>query len=406
MSIYSPPTQNVAIFDTELFNSSDNTITQGQADKRYLRFPVAQGNETLQAIEVNGVATFDNNIVQVGDFNIAQTTTTNTANTLKASSVTSNWGTTLANPTLTITDSASTNNIRMYPNLPANNYNSIVQANDRCIIGNGGSLVATVAGGTGINTGIRINSTSTTIGYGSLTSTPSSAVACNATTVVVRPTLTFPDNKVQNSAFTGGTPGTYTNADMTIDANGKISAISNGTVALPFAPRAANYSDYQSTSGSGTYSVGTRVNCGGTWGEEDYIILRVTAQGNWKNTGSGWENFATTSGQLIFRPHYAPAGVWAGHSSAQARYTNNTNNSNIGSIQKSLYYIGAINNGTQNSFYIYGADKNITFCFQSPSATGGWNYSHLIEYITHSPTGGTVTFTNGSGTNSTNNILP
>jgi hypothetical protein len=409
MSIYSPPTQNVAIFDTELFNSSDNTITQGQADKRYLRFPVAQGDETLQAIEVNGVATFDNNIVQVGDFNIAQTTTTNTANTLKASSVTSNWGTTLANPTLTITDSVSTNTIRMFPNLPAGNYNQIVQANDRCIIGNGGSLVATVAGGTGINTGIRINSTSTTIGYGSLTSTPDSAVACNATTVVVRPSLTFPDNKVQNSAFTGGTPGTYTNTNMTIDANGKISAISNGTVALPFAPRAANYSDYQNSSGSGAYSLGTKVTCGGTWGEEDYIILRVTAQGNWKNTGTGWENFAVTSGQLIFRPYYAPAGSWAGvgpGSGTQVKYTTNSGNSNIGSIGKALYYTGAINNGTQNSFYISATNKVIQFGFTSPSATGGWNYTHLIEYITRSPTGGTVTFTDGTGTNATNNSLP
>jgi hypothetical protein len=33
----------------------------------------------------------------------------------------------------------------------------------------------------------------------------------------------------QNSAFTGGTPGTYTNTNMTIDTNGKISAIANGS---------------------------------------------------------------------------------------------------------------------------------------------------------------------------------
>jgi len=41
--------------------------------------------------------------------------------------------------------------------------------------------------------------------------------------------IRYADNKVQNTAYTGGTAGTYTNTNMTIDANGKISAISNGT---------------------------------------------------------------------------------------------------------------------------------------------------------------------------------
>jgi hypothetical protein len=41
--------------------------------------------------------------------------------------------------------------------------------------------------------------------------------------------IKYADNKVQNTAYTGGTSGTYTNTNMTIDANGKISAISNGS---------------------------------------------------------------------------------------------------------------------------------------------------------------------------------
>jgi len=40
--------------------------------------------------------------------------------------------------------------------------------------------------------------------------------------------IRYADNKVQNTAYTGGTAGAYTNTNMTIDANGKISAISNG----------------------------------------------------------------------------------------------------------------------------------------------------------------------------------
>lgn len=48
--------------------------------------------------------------------------------------------------------------------------------------------------------------------------------------------IRYADNKVQNTAYTGGTPGTYTATNMTIDANGKISAISNGTAAVNLLP--------------------------------------------------------------------------------------------------------------------------------------------------------------------------
>ena len=42
--------------------------------------------------------------------------------------------------------------------------------------------------------------------------------------------IIFPNSTIQNSAFTGGTAGTYTNTNMHIDSNGKILAISNGSV--------------------------------------------------------------------------------------------------------------------------------------------------------------------------------
>lgn len=56
MSSYNPPIENVPIFDSSLFreNNADTSLTITQADKRYLRYPVAQGNETLQGATIQG----------------------------------------------------------------------------------------------------------------------------------------------------------------------------------------------------------------------------------------------------------------------------------------------------------------------------------------------------------------
>ena len=63
MTSYGPPSDDVAIFDTIYFKSGEEFLTQNQADKRYLRFPNAQGTENLQEINVNGNATFNANII-------------------------------------------------------------------------------------------------------------------------------------------------------------------------------------------------------------------------------------------------------------------------------------------------------------------------------------------------------
>lgn len=63
MADYNPPTEDLPIFDASVFTTGDEFITQKQADKRYLRYPNAQGTENLLAINVNGTATFNSNIV-------------------------------------------------------------------------------------------------------------------------------------------------------------------------------------------------------------------------------------------------------------------------------------------------------------------------------------------------------
>ena len=61
MASYNPPTENVPIFDTTLFDDPNDFLTPTAGDKRYLKYPVAQGKETLQEILVGGIATFNNN---------------------------------------------------------------------------------------------------------------------------------------------------------------------------------------------------------------------------------------------------------------------------------------------------------------------------------------------------------
>ena len=406
MSIYSPPTQNVAIFDTELFKTSDRFITQGECDKRYLRFPVAQSTETLQAIGVNGVATFNNTITQAGEFRIQQTDISNNTviNNFRASTIESGWGTSVTTATLQVADTSSGNNIRFHTNIQASNFGSINRTGDATIMNSGGNrrLNVTVFTG-GVYTGLKVTGSDTSIGYGGSGANvnPVNAVICDASGVIISPSITFPNSTVQNSAFTGGTAGTYTNTNMTIDANGRISAISNGTVpSIPFAPKFANFSDYQV---SGSHSSGTLVRWFGSWGKQDYIMLKVNAFANWGTFGGDWLNYATTTGVLILRPHYAPSFIWADNVSTQAKYSTNSGNANIGQIMKTIYYTNILNNGTQTYFYIYGSDDYIQFNFQSPGVAGGWQYSHMIEYICHSTSGGGITIVDGTGTN---NSLP
>lgn len=63
MSSSLPPLENLAIFDNELFTAGDIPLTYNTAIKKFLRYPAAQGDETLQAITVNGTSTFNNNIL-------------------------------------------------------------------------------------------------------------------------------------------------------------------------------------------------------------------------------------------------------------------------------------------------------------------------------------------------------
>jgi hypothetical protein len=82
MSVNPPPNPNVATFNNLYwltFDAGADGLTEAEADLLYLKFPVAQGTEDLQAIAINGVTTaYDDIFVAdgtLGTSSINQTTT-------------------------------------------------------------------------------------------------------------------------------------------------------------------------------------------------------------------------------------------------------------------------------------------------------------------------------------------
>jgi hypothetical protein len=62
MSSTNPPNPNVDAFNNLYWTTIDEALNTSDGDKRYLRFPVAQGKETFQNIDVNGISQFNTNI--------------------------------------------------------------------------------------------------------------------------------------------------------------------------------------------------------------------------------------------------------------------------------------------------------------------------------------------------------
>jgi hypothetical protein len=54
MASYEPPTEDLPIFDPEVFLTGDEPLTYNIAVKKFLKYPYAQGTENLQDITISG----------------------------------------------------------------------------------------------------------------------------------------------------------------------------------------------------------------------------------------------------------------------------------------------------------------------------------------------------------------
>lgn len=108
MSNQLPPLEDLPIFDSAVFTAGDQTLTYNQALKRFLRYPNAQGKETLAEIVVNGTSTFNSNAL-FDDAIISITDGGKFSNTLAQDSIILNNSDTGTTTTMTSENVTSTN---------------------------------------------------------------------------------------------------------------------------------------------------------------------------------------------------------------------------------------------------------------------------------------------------------
>ncbi len=283
MSAYPPPNQDLPIFNPVEWDRPNIPLTINDAKEFFLEYPNAQGSENLQTIIVNGASTFNdtasfNDLVEIDQ----PTSTLNTLNLVGD------------NPGINITATARTTPntaglITINGSSTATKENPIVGAND--------SVVSSSIYDTNDTGSLTLTQKSTTIGSGlKLTN---NKVECYGELEIEDATgnvgkITFPDGTEQTTAFTGAgqgenledvltegnsagtnsidmnnnavenassvsfgvggaggsqtksytgagaSAGVYSNTNITIDSDGQITSISNGSVNTPVPQNISN----------------------------------------------------------------------------------------------------------------------------------------------------------------------
>lgn len=164
---------------------------------------------TGQIYANTGVMIYDNNAVS-GSHQFATSNGSgvqSTPLTLNSTSTTisTSFGATSNNPALIITDTFSTNKCNIVPNIIAGGFNPATDVGNITIIGSGtiNTEILQLSSHSATNNYVKIRPTSVGMGAGSTSSTATTSVECNGTSVLITPSITFPDTSVQSTAYTG-----------------------------------------------------------------------------------------------------------------------------------------------------------------------------------------------------------
>ena len=106
-----------------------------------------------------------------------------------------------------IVDSSTTNQLDVIPNVGGGLYNASTDAGNILLLGTSNTISSEtiqLSTWSATNNYVKVRPTSVGMGAGGASNTATTSVECNGTTVRITPSITFPDNTVQTTAYTGG----------------------------------------------------------------------------------------------------------------------------------------------------------------------------------------------------------
>lgn len=300
---------NTSTSKSMIFNTSPSTGLYSLASVAGRPSIVFNNPSTIMATGTTNTSIQVNptNITLWGGGTVASTPTTyiqtnGTSNVLStttgSTTVISNGGagTTQA---LAVKDGVSNKGIIFVPNTTNGIYDPMVVADLSAILSQSSDIL--IGSWTGVSNGLLSGNTHTLIGYGGVNNIPTSYADFIGTTINIAPSLTYPDTSVQSSAYTGAKAlaGSYTNANMTIDTNGKISAISNGAANQSIPMAYQYFNNYVGTAPP----VITFTTSGANWGINEFFTVRFQITTIFSTVSGAAPSVNTQSGYMDFYPN-------------------------------------------------------------------------------------------------------
>ena len=211
--------------------------------------------------------------------------------------------------------------------------------------------------------------------------------------------IKYNNGTIQTSAYTGGNSGTYTNCNITIDYNGKISQISNGT------NETNNIASiYGIANGGGEYyDFNINVNGGisGEWPQNTFFTVKITYSIIWGFDGSGNQNaqyYANTIGTYDIYPYrFVPYWCYIANDTPYANMSTNTinnnsafglvdtsNNNEIAPYGRQFWGYNIIfntnTNGVENNVQLYCTGQDNQLQLQIPNPAGWGSSGYPVQY--------------------------
>lgn len=174
MSEYNPPNniEPISIFNTLNFRYASDSVTIDYANKHYLKFPNAQGTENLQAINVNGLAVFNDIIESKVQLQIKDSTASS-ANT----------------ESLILGQLSNNNRIAFVLNPAVSLYNPLVRANENLLVYGDTATstnALTIAPYSTVTCGLRMTNGTVIFGSGGSANTPTSRIEISSSGMIIK----------------------------------------------------------------------------------------------------------------------------------------------------------------------------------------------------------------------------